>query len=74
MTGALPEPQMFPMARAARSPFDPAPELGRRIEQAPISRVRLWDGSTPWLVTRYADARAFFQRGGPALAITLTTP
>ncbi|MGW0770714.1 FAD-dependent oxidoreductase [Streptomyces sp. NPDC002676] len=26
--------------------------------QAPIGRGRLWDGSTPWLVTRYEDQRA----------------
>ncbi|MDP9869192.1 MULTISPECIES: cytochrome P450 [Streptosporangium] len=58
MADDLSEPQLFPMARAARCPFDPAPELGRRIREAPVSRVRLWDGSTPWMVTRYADARA----------------
>ncbi|HTE64174.1 MAG TPA: cytochrome P450, partial [Solirubrobacteraceae bacterium] len=45
----------FPMARAAGCPFDPAPELSAR---APVARVRLWDGSTPWLITGYADARA----------------
>ena len=25
--------------------------------EAPLTRVRLWDGSTPWLVTRYAEQR-----------------
>ncbi|MFG3437229.1 hypothetical protein ACGF0J_08285 [Nonomuraea sp. NPDC047897] len=47
MTDALSEPNLFPMARAAHCPYDPAPELGRRMAEAPISRVRLWDGSTP---------------------------
>jgi cytochrome P450 len=45
------------MARESRCPFDPPPAL-RTL--APVSRVRLWDGSTPWLITRHADARAIF--------------
>ncbi|GAA3783282.1 cytochrome P450 [Streptomyces chiangmaiensis] len=48
----------YPMPRAARCPFDPPPALDALQERAPISRVRLWDGSTPWLVTRYEDTRA----------------
>jgi cytochrome P450 len=48
----------FPMARAAGCPFDPPPELRRLQAQAPITRVRLWDGSTPWLLTGYAEQRA----------------
>ncbi|MCC5480537.1 cytochrome P450 [Streptomyces barringtoniae] len=48
----------YPMPRAARCPFDPPPALHVLQDQAPISRVRLWDGSTPWLVTRYEDTRA----------------
>jgi cytochrome P450 len=45
----------YPMARAAGCPFDPPPALRVR---APISPVRLWDGTIPWLVTRHADVRA----------------
>ncbi|EME63501.1 cytochrome P450 [Amycolatopsis decaplanina DSM 44594] len=47
----------FPMARAVGRPFDPAPELLRRAEEDPVSRVKLWDGGTPWLITRYEDVR-----------------
>ena len=36
----------FPMARAAGCPFDPPPGLRTLQVQAPITRVRLWDGST----------------------------
>jgi cytochrome P450 len=55
ITGAeVPE---YPMARAAGCPFDPPPTLRTLQAEAPITRVRLWDGSTPWLVTRYADQR-----------------
>ncbi len=46
----------FPMQRIC--PFDPPPELGLRRADAPVSRVRIWDGSTPWLITRYDDQRA----------------
>ena len=48
----------YPMPRAARCPLDPAPGLRELQAEAPLTRVRLWDGSTPWLVTRYAEQRA----------------
>jgi cytochrome P450 len=48
----------YPMERAAGCPFDPPPQLRERQREGPLTRVRLWDGSTPWLVTRYADQRA----------------
>jgi cytochrome P450 len=46
----------YPMQRD--HPFDPPPELSRLRAEQPISRVRLWDGSRPWLITGYADQRA----------------
>ncbi|MEC3982255.1 cytochrome P450 [Amycolatopsis sp. H20-H5] len=58
MTETLPGTPAFPMERAARCPFDPPPELGRLQAEAPISRVELWDGSQPWVLTRYDDVRA----------------
>ena len=57
-TAATDEIPDFPMPRAAGCPFDPPPALRAWQERAPLTRVRLWDGSTPWLVTRYADQRA----------------
>ncbi|RKT02251.1 hypothetical protein BX286_0127 [Streptomyces sp. 3211.6] len=45
----------FPMPRASGCPLDPAPGLAELQERAPLVRVRLWDGSTPWLVTRHAE-------------------
>ncbi|MFF3754680.1 cytochrome P450 [Streptomyces sp. NPDC002018] len=48
----------FPMARAAGCPFDPPPTAVTKQKEAALSRVGLWDGSTPWMVTRYAEQRA----------------
>jgi cytochrome P450 len=48
----------FPMARAAGCPFSPPPALHALQAEAPIGRVGLWDGSRPWLITRYAEQRA----------------
>jgi cytochrome P450 len=48
----------YPMARAAGCPFDPPTKLSELQRTAPVSRVRLWDGSTPWLLTRHDDVRA----------------
>ncbi|GIJ50692.1 cytochrome P450 [Virgisporangium aliadipatigenens] len=50
--------QEFPMARAAGCPFDPPPALHELQREAPLTRVRLANGTTPWLVTRYAEQRA----------------
>ncbi|QUH03606.1 cytochrome P450 [Saccharopolyspora erythraea] len=48
----------YPMSRAQGCPFDPPPALRDLQRETPMARVRLWDGSMPWLVTRYADQRA----------------
>ena len=55
---ALADIPEYPMPRAVGCPFDPPRGLRVLQAQAPITKVRLWDGSTPWLVTRYADQRA----------------
>jgi len=49
-------PPLYPMARQDR--FAPPEEIGRLRENEPVARVQTWDGSTPWLVTRYEDVRA----------------
>jgi cytochrome P450 len=46
------------MPRAAGCPFDPPPALRALQEQDAPTKVRLWDGSTPWLITGYAEQRA----------------
>jgi cytochrome P450 len=57
-TGAIaPE---YPMERAAGCPFAPPPEVMQLAEARPLSRVTIWDGSTPWLVTGYEAARTLF--------------
>ncbi|MEV7871763.1 cytochrome P450 [Streptomyces sp. NPDC088124] len=62
----------FPMQRAARCPFDPPPGLRDKQREGPLAKVRLWDGSTPWLVTRYADQRTLL--GDPRLSSDITRP
>ncbi|WP_206784855.1 cytochrome P450 [Amycolatopsis sp. MtRt-6] len=68
-TAELPE---FPMTRAAGCPFDPPPAARALQGEAPLARVRLWDGSTPWLVTRYADQRALL--ADPRVSADVTRP
>ncbi|MEU1624458.1 cytochrome P450 [Streptomyces sp. NPDC020096] len=70
--GASVEIPEYPMARASGCPFDPPPALRALQADAPISRVRLWDGSTPWLVTRYDDERALLS--DPRLSADSTHP
>ncbi|WP_086846006.1 cytochrome P450 [Amycolatopsis kentuckyensis] len=68
-TTEIPE---FPMTRAAGCPFDPPPAARALQEERPLARVRLWDGSTPWLVTRYADQRALL--ADPRVSADVTRP
>lgn len=58
----------FSMERAAGCPFHPSPALPVR----PMRRVRLWDGSTPWLVTGHAEQRALLS--DPRVSSETTTP
>jgi cytochrome P450 len=55
MPDTLSDVPAFPMKREC--PFDPPPELSRIQAESPVSRVRLWDGSRPWLITGYDDVR-----------------
>ena len=71
MTETLSEIPAYPMARDQGCPFDPPPQLGRLREQQPVTRVRIWDGSTPWLITRYADQRALLADRGISADTTL---
>jgi cytochrome P450 len=50
----------YPMERAARCPFAPPPQMLEMGETKPVSRVRIWDGSTPWLITGHEVARTLF--------------
>ena len=64
LTGSAPEtvsdvPE-YPMGRAAGCPFAPPPEVMELSAARPLSRVRIWDGSTPWLITGYEEVRTLF--------------
>ncbi|MGH3633763.1 cytochrome P450 [Mycobacterium sp.] len=50
----------YPMARDGGCPFAPPPDVLALAKSKPLSRVRIWDGSTPWLITGYEEVRALF--------------
>ncbi|WP_283614930.1 cytochrome P450 [Mycolicibacterium poriferae] len=53
----------FPAARAEGCPFAPPPEILARSEAEQLFPVRIWDDSTPWLITGYEAIRALFADG-----------
>jgi cytochrome P450 len=59
-TEAISDIPDYPMVRAAGCPFAPPPEVMALSEARPLSRVRIWDGSTPWLITGYDEVRTLF--------------
>ncbi|WP_194903821.1 cytochrome P450 [Catenulispora rubra] len=52
---AVPE---YPTPRSSQCPFAPPAELLELRDAKPVARARIWDGSTPWLVTGHAAQRA----------------
>jgi cytochrome P450 len=50
----------YPMARNPGCPFAPPPGVMALADSTPLSRVRIWDGSTPWLITGHEEVRELF--------------
>ncbi|MEV4752634.1 cytochrome P450 [Streptosporangium sp. NPDC049248] len=48
----------FPLMQFMREGMDPVAELGRIRDEHPVYPLRMPDGSTVWLVTRYDDVRS----------------
>jgi cytochrome P450 len=72
MAEILTEPMVYPSERTSGCPFDPPARYRGLQSDEPITRVRIWDGSTPWLVTKYADMRALLS--DPRLAVNTKHP
>src|SRR3954471_13340320 len=60
LTGTTTKVPDYPMDRDARCPFAPPPQVLGMGTAKPLSRVRIWDGSTPWLITGHEVARELF--------------
>ena len=59
-TEAVSDIPEYPLGRAAGCPFAPPPDVMELGAARPLSRVRIWDGSTPWLITGYDEVRTLF--------------
>ena len=60
LTGPETDVPQYPMARDRRCPFAPPRQALHLGASRPVSRVRIWNGSTPWLITGYKEARELF--------------
>ena len=49
--------QVFPWPRAEEAPLEPPPWYAIAREQAPLHKVKLWDGNDVWIVTRMQEFR-----------------
>lgn len=61
----------YPMPRAKGCPFDPPPALRTARRTSTVTKVRLWDGTTPWLVTGYAVQRELLTDSRMSCDVTL---
>src|SRR5271167_903937 len=59
-TGTATDVPEFPMTRATGCPFAPPPKVLAFNDSKQLSKVRIWDGSTPWLIHGYDAIRALF--------------
>jgi cytochrome P450 len=57
----------YDITRAPGCPFAPAPAMRARRDEGPLVQVRLWNGSTPWLVTGHGEYRALL--GDPRVSV-----
>ncbi|MFF7638323.1 cytochrome P450 [Kitasatospora sp. NPDC008050] len=57
MATAASTPQLTAPAPRGACPFAPPPAYQQAHRESPITRISLWDGSTPWLITRHEDIR-----------------
>ncbi|MEW1837686.1 cytochrome P450 [Nonomuraea angiospora] len=57
---------VFPGTRSQRCPLDPPAEYADWRQAEGLQRVRMWNGHTAWVVTRYEDVRAVL--GDPRLS------
>lgn len=48
----------FPPPRSAVCPFDPSPQMRDLAHHGPLTQVRSWGDSTPWVVTDHAEQKA----------------
>ena len=62
----------YPMRRDPRCPFAPTATVREMTREEPVGKVRIWDGSTPWFITRHADQRALLN--DPRLSIDEKRP
>jgi cytochrome P450 len=60
----------YPMRRT--DPLDPPPDLYGLQRETPVCRVKLWDGTEPWLVTRHDDVRTVLT--DPRLSVETDRP
>jgi len=61
----------YPMPRAEGCPFDPPPGMRTARRTSAVTKVRLWDGTTPWLVTGYAAQRELLTDSRMSCDVTL---
>ena len=66
------DPPDYPLPRAEGCPLDPPPAFAALRAEASLVPVRIWDGSTPWLVTRYSEQRALL--ADPRVSADITRP
>ncbi|GIF19317.1 cytochrome P450 [Actinoplanes tereljensis] len=57
----------YPTTREPSCPFAPSAAVREMTRDNPVGKVRIWDGSTPWFITRHADQRALLN--DPRLSI-----
>jgi cytochrome P450 len=64
MTDTLPDTTTdipeYPMERSSVCPFSPPQQMLELGVGTGLFRVKIWDGSTPWLITGHEEARTLF--------------